>query len=138
MTVNFTLVESLTEVLPGVFLVPTVSKTPGTLELHELTLAIKTPDGLLLVDGCSHAGIEEILQAASSVDSHIHIIFGGLHLVTTPDEQIDKLVDNLKTKWKLEKIAPGHCTGEPAFHRLQKVFAENYLFAGVGTQIELP
>jgi 7,8-dihydropterin-6-yl-methyl-4-(beta-D-ribofuranosyl)aminobenzene 5'-phosphate synthase len=136
-TGNFVLVNQLTEVSPGIFLIPTVSQRPGTLELPELTLAIKRPNGLLLVDGCSHAGIEAILQAASSVDPRTEIVFGGLHLVTTPGEEIDVLVDNLKTKWKVERIAPGHCTGEPAFARLKKAYGDNYLYAGLGTKVEL-
>ena len=135
-TGNFVLVNQLMEVLPGVFLVRTVSQKKGTLELPELTLAIKRPNGLLLVDGCSHAGIEAILEAASGVDPRTEIVFGGLHLVTTTIEEIDVLVENLKTKWKVQRIAPGHCTGEPAFARLQKAYGENYLYAGLGTKIE--
>jgi 7,8-dihydropterin-6-yl-methyl-4-(beta-D-ribofuranosyl)aminobenzene 5'-phosphate synthase len=135
-TGNFVLVNQLMEVLPGVFLVRTVSQKTGTLELPELTLAIKRPNGLLLVDGCSHAGIEAILEAASGVDPRTEIVFGGLHLVTTTIEEIDVLVENLKTKWKVQRIAPGHCTGEPAFARLQKAYGENYLYAGLGTKIE--
>jgi 7,8-dihydropterin-6-yl-methyl-4-(beta-D-ribofuranosyl)aminobenzene 5'-phosphate synthase len=138
-TGNFVLVvNQLTEVSPGIFLVRTVSQKKGTLELPELTLAIKRPDGLLLVDGCSHAGIEAILEAASAVDPRTEIVFGGLHLVTTPVEEIDALVENLKTKWKVQRIAPGHCTGEPAFARLKKAYGENYLYAGLGTKVEIP
>jgi 7,8-dihydropterin-6-yl-methyl-4-(beta-D-ribofuranosyl)aminobenzene 5'-phosphate synthase len=136
-TGNFVLVNQLTEVSPGIFLVRTVSQKQGTLELPELTLAIKRPNGLLLVDGCSHAGIEAILQAASAVDPRTEVVFGGLHLVTTPVEEIDVLVENLKTKWKVERIAPGHCTGEPAFARLKKAYGEKYLYAGLGTKVEL-
>ncbi len=134
-TGNFVLVNKLTEVTPGIYLVFNVSQKKGTLELPELTLAIKGPKGIILVDGCSHSGIEEILAAASGIDTHFYLVFGGLHLVTTPPEEIDTLVGNLKTKWKLEKIAPGHCTGEPAFARLQKAYGENYLYAGLGTSI---
>jgi 7,8-dihydropterin-6-yl-methyl-4-(beta-D-ribofuranosyl)aminobenzene 5'-phosphate synthase len=134
---NFVLVSQLTEVSPGIFLVRTVSQKTGTLELPELTLAIKRPDGLLLVDGCSHAGIEAILAAANAVDSRTEIVFGGLHLVTTPLDEIDALVENLKTKWKVQRIAPGHCTGEPAFARLRKAYGENYLYAGLGTTVEV-
>ena len=135
-TGNFVLVNQLTEVLPGIFLVPTVSQKKGTMELPELTLAIKRPNGLLLVDGCSHAGIEAILEAASAVDPRMEIVFGGLHLVTTPVEEIDVLVQNLKTKCKVQRIAPGHCTGEPAFARLKKAYGDNYLYSGLGTKIE--
>jgi 7,8-dihydropterin-6-yl-methyl-4-(beta-D-ribofuranosyl)aminobenzene 5'-phosphate synthase len=136
-TGNFVLVNQLMEVVPGIFLVRTVSQKKGTLELPELTLAIKRPNGLLLVDGCSHAGIEAILEAASAVDPRTEIVFGGLHLVTTPVEEIDALVENLKTKWKVQRIAPGHCTGEPALARLKKAYGENYLYAGLGTKVEL-
>jgi 7,8-dihydropterin-6-yl-methyl-4-(beta-D-ribofuranosyl)aminobenzene 5'-phosphate synthase len=133
---NFVLVDRLTEVSPGIFLVRTVSQKKGTLELPELTLAIKRPNGLLLVDGCSHAGLEAILEAASTIDPRTEVVFGGLHLVTTPVEEIDALVENLKTKWKVQRIAPGHCTGEPAFARLKKAYGENYVYAGLGTKIE--
>jgi 7,8-dihydropterin-6-yl-methyl-4-(beta-D-ribofuranosyl)aminobenzene 5'-phosphate synthase len=135
---NFVLVDKLTEISPGVFLVFTISKTLGTLELRELSLALRGPEGLSVIVGCSHPGIEEILQAATAIDPHVHFLSGGLHLVSTPETEIDRLVDNLKNKWKLEKVAPGHCTGEPAFLRLQKAFGDDYLYAGAGTRLEIP
>jgi 7,8-dihydropterin-6-yl-methyl-4-(beta-D-ribofuranosyl)aminobenzene 5'-phosphate synthase len=135
---NLVLVDKLTEISPGIFLVFTISKNPGTLELRELSLALRGPEGLSIIVGCSHPGIEEILQAASSIDPRVHFLCGGLHLVSTPETEIDRLVDNLKNKWKLEKIAPGHCTGEPAFLHLQKAFGDDYLYAGAGTQLEIP
>ncbi len=106
---NFVLVDKQTEISPGIFLVFTISKTPGTLELRELSLVLRGPEGLSVIVGCSHPGIEEILQAASAIGPHVHFLCGGLHLVSTPETEIDRLVDNLKNKWKLEKVAPGHC-----------------------------
>jgi 7,8-dihydropterin-6-yl-methyl-4-(beta-D-ribofuranosyl)aminobenzene 5'-phosphate synthase len=135
---NFQLIDKLTEISPGIFVVFTISKTPGTLELRELSLVLRGPDGLSVIVGCSHPGIEEILQAASAIDPHFHFLCGGLHLVSTPETEIHRLVDNLKNKWKLEKVAPGHCTGEPAFLRLQKAFGDDYLYAGAGTRLEIP
>ena len=93
---------------------------------------------MMLVDGCSHASVEEILQAASAIDSQFYIIFGGLHLVTIPEDDIDFLVADLKNKWKPEKITPGDCTGEAEFLRLQKAYGENYLYAGVSTRSDVP
>jgi 7,8-dihydropterin-6-yl-methyl-4-(beta-D-ribofuranosyl)aminobenzene 5'-phosphate synthase len=135
---NFVLVDKLTEISPGIFLVFTISKTPGTLELRELSLVLRGPNGLSLVVGCSHPGIEEVLQASSAIDPRVHFLCGGLHLVSTPESEIDRLVDSLKNKWKIDKIAPGHCTGEQAFFRLQKAFGDDYLYAGAGTQLEIP
>lgn len=135
---NFVYVDSLTEVAPDIYLIPTVSETPGTLELRELSLAVKTPQGLILTTGCSHAGIEKILEAATAVDRHVHLVFGGLHLVTTPDAEIERIATALHEKWKIDLIAPGHCTGEPAFAALQETFGKQYLYAGLGTILKLP
>jgi 7,8-dihydropterin-6-yl-methyl-4-(beta-D-ribofuranosyl)aminobenzene 5'-phosphate synthase len=135
---NFVYVDRLTEVAPDTYLIPTISQTPGTLELRELSLAIKTPQGLILTTGCSHPGIEKILEASMAVDNHVHLIFGGLHLVTTPDPEVGRIATALHEKWKVDLIAPGHCTGEPAFAALKKTFGERYLYAGLGTILKLP
>jgi 7,8-dihydropterin-6-yl-methyl-4-(beta-D-ribofuranosyl)aminobenzene 5'-phosphate synthase len=64
------------------------------------------------------------------------MILGGLHLVATSDADIDRIVAALGDTYKVEYIAPGHCTGEPAFAALRKAFGDRYLYAGLGTTIE--
>lgn len=135
---NVVWVDSLTEVLPGAFIVATVSQTPGTLELRELSLALQTPEGLVLLVGCSHPGIETILSASRPVADRVHLILGGLHLVTTPDPEIERTAAALHDQWHVSRIAPGHCTGEPAFAVFHRIFGEAYIYAGLGTVIELP
>jgi 7,8-dihydropterin-6-yl-methyl-4-(beta-D-ribofuranosyl)aminobenzene 5'-phosphate synthase len=135
---NFIPVSSTTEVAPGIFLVPTISQVPGTLELREVSLAIRGPNGLIIVDGCSHAGVEKILDAATKIDPHVHILFGGLHLVQAPDPEIQRISTTLRDQWKLDFIAIGHCTGEPTFAALQKTFGDRYVYAGVGTVVNIP
>jgi 7,8-dihydropterin-6-yl-methyl-4-(beta-D-ribofuranosyl)aminobenzene 5'-phosphate synthase len=135
---NVTLVDSLTEVVPGAFIIATVSETPGTLELRELSLALQTSEGMVLLVGCSHPGIETILTASRPVADRVHLILGGLHLVTTPDTEIERITTSLHDQWHVRRIAPGHCTGEPAFAALQRTFGEAYVYAGLGTIIDLP
>jgi 7,8-dihydropterin-6-yl-methyl-4-(beta-D-ribofuranosyl)aminobenzene 5'-phosphate synthase len=135
---NFVWIDNLTEVAPGISVISTVSQTPGTLELRELSLAIKSPKGLILGVGCSHPGIEKILEASTAIDKHVHVIFGGLHLVTTPDPEIARLATVLHDQWKVDRMAPGHCTGEPAFAEFHKAFGDQYIYAGLGSVIELP
>jgi 7,8-dihydropterin-6-yl-methyl-4-(beta-D-ribofuranosyl)aminobenzene 5'-phosphate synthase len=135
---NFVWVDSPMEVAPGFFLIPSVSKVTGTLELRELTLAINTPLGLALVVGCSHPGVEEILSATSAVNPHVFMLLGGLHLVKTSDSDIESLAYALHDKWKIDRIAPGHCTGEPAFSKLKQVFGDSYLYAGLGSHVDIP
>lgn len=134
---HFELVENTMEIAPGIHLIALVSDKPGTLELLELSLAIETPNGLVLVVGCSHPGIENIVAAAASIDRHIHLVLGGLHLVTAKDADIDKVVKNMDDTWKVDYVAPGHCTGEPTFSALKKAFGDRYLYAGLGTRLKL-
>jgi 7,8-dihydropterin-6-yl-methyl-4-(beta-D-ribofuranosyl)aminobenzene 5'-phosphate synthase len=131
-------VDKTTEVTPGVYLIATVSEVPGTRELRELSLAIKTSMGLVLVVGCSHPGIERIVEAASAIDRRIYILFGGLHLPNASDEQVSRVGTALHDTFKVSRMAPGHCTGEPAFARFSRVWKDDYVFAGVGSVIELP
>jgi 7,8-dihydropterin-6-yl-methyl-4-(beta-D-ribofuranosyl)aminobenzene 5'-phosphate synthase len=135
---NFTWVDSLTEVAPGVAIISTISKTPGTLELRELSLAIRTPEGVVLLVGCSHPGIETIVDASRAWGDHVHEIFGGLHLVNSPDTAITRIATALHDRWRIDEIAPGHCTGEPAFAALKRLFRDRYVYAGLGTVTELP
>ncbi len=134
---NIDLVDKTIEVAPGLTLIALVSAAPGTKELKELSLAISTPDGIVLVVGCSHPGIEAIVAEAAKINPHIHLIAGGLHLVAAPDPDIEKVASSLKNNWKVDWIAPGHCTGEPAFAAIKQAFGERYLYAGLGTVIEL-
>jgi len=135
---NFASIDSKVELAPGIFVIPTVSKVTGTLELRELTLAIDTPLGQVLVVGCSHPGVEEILAAASAGSSHVFMLLGGLHLVKTPDAEIERLANALHDKWRIDRIAPGHCTGEPAFAKLKQVFGASYIYAGLGSNVDIP
>jgi 7,8-dihydropterin-6-yl-methyl-4-(beta-D-ribofuranosyl)aminobenzene 5'-phosphate synthase len=134
---NFQLVDKTVEIAPDIHLISLVSDKPGTLELHELSLAINTPDGLVLVVGCSHPGIDKIVEAASTINPRIHLIAGGLHLVVASDPDIEKIVTALRDSFKVQYVAPGHCTGEPAFTALRKAFGDRYLYAGLGTTLAL-
>jgi 7,8-dihydropterin-6-yl-methyl-4-(beta-D-ribofuranosyl)aminobenzene 5'-phosphate synthase len=135
---NFQLIDKNIEIAPGVYLIALVSGTPGTLELHELSLAIRTPDGLVLVVGCSHPGVERIVQEASAIDPHINLLLGGLHQIQAPDPEVERIARVLHDQYKLGRIAPGHCTGEPEFAALKKTFGDHFLYAGVGSVVDLP
>jgi len=134
---NIELVDKSTEVAPGITLIAQVSDSPGTKELKELSLAINGPDGMVLVVGCSHPGIQNIVAEAAKINPHIHVIVGGLHLLTAPDPAIATVVTALHDTYKADWVAPGHCTGEPTFAALKQAFGDHYLYAGVGTVLTL-
>jgi len=134
---NIQLIDKTTELVPGITLIALASDAPGTKELKELSLAINTPDGIVLVVGCSHPGIESIVAEAAKINPHIHFIAGGFHLVVAQDPAIEKVATTLHDTYKVDYIAPGHCTGEPTFAALQRTFGDHYLYAGLGTILDL-
>lgn len=134
---NFELIDKTTEISPGITLIALVSDKPGTLELKELSLAIDTPEGVVLVVGCSHTGIDRIVEAAIAINKRIHLIAGGMHLAAAPDSEIERLVATLHDVYRVEWVAPGHCTGEPAFAALLRTFGEHDLYAGLGSTVGL-
>ena len=82
--------------------------------------------------------IRRIVAAASSGGNSVRAVFGGLHLVAAPDSVLGPLVNRLHDSWRIAQMAPGHCTGEPAFAALQRAYGRDYLYAGLGEQITLP
>src|SRR5438132_9953088 len=68
---NIELVDKTTEIAPGITLIALVSDAPGTKELKELSLAVNTADGIVLVVGCAHPGVEKIVEAATAINPKI-------------------------------------------------------------------
>ncbi|HJR15297.1 MAG TPA: hypothetical protein VJ808_00465, partial [Gemmatimonadales bacterium] len=125
------------EVAPGVHLIALVSENVGTKELRELSLAIETADGMIVMAGCSHPGIEKIVESATAVDPRVHMVLGGFHLPSAPDQEVARISAALHDRYKVARIAPGHCTGEPAFYRFKNTWKDRYTYAGVGSVIDL-
>lgn len=131
-------VDTAVQPVPGVRIVSTTSTSPGTLELHELSLVLTTPQGLVVVVGCSHPGIDTILRAATPAGEHVHDIVGGLHWVAVPDTGVRRMAVELRDRWHLDQVSPGHCTGEPGFAELRRVFGTRYRYAGLGSRLTGP
>jgi 7,8-dihydropterin-6-yl-methyl-4-(beta-D-ribofuranosyl)aminobenzene 5'-phosphate synthase len=124
-------------IAPGIHLLALVSDKPGTLELRVLSLALNTPEGIVIVVGCSHPGIDKIVETATAINPRIHSIAGGFHVVVSQDPDIAKIVSTLHDTFKVAYVAPGHCTGEPTFTALKNIFSSRYLYAGLGTTFAL-
>jgi 7,8-dihydropterin-6-yl-methyl-4-(beta-D-ribofuranosyl)aminobenzene 5'-phosphate synthase len=135
---NFEIVRQTTEIFPGFFVLTTVSEKPGTRDMNEVSLAIKTPQGLAVVVGCSHPGVEKILANAASIDRELYTVTGGFHLVMTPAQEVQQVAATLFDKLKIKRVAPGHCTSELGFKVLMEQFKDHFDQAGLGQMIALP
>jgi 7,8-dihydropterin-6-yl-methyl-4-(beta-D-ribofuranosyl)aminobenzene 5'-phosphate synthase len=135
---NFTWVTKTTEIAPGFHLILLNGTWGVDLEVKEIALAIDTPDGIVLIVGCSHPTIEKIVEAAKSTTNRpIHLVLGGTHLLPANDDQIRTIAASLRDNFNVRFIAPAHCTGEPAFAILKESFGDRYIYAGLGTTVLL-
>ena len=126
---NFSWVSKSEEIAPGLHLILLNGKWGVDLEVKEISLAIDTPDGVVLIVGCSHPTIEAIVEAPKAVTGKpIHLILGGLHLLPAKDDQIKLIARSLHDTWKVDFIAPSHCTGEPAFAVLKEALRQTNMF----------
>jgi 7,8-dihydropterin-6-yl-methyl-4-(beta-D-ribofuranosyl)aminobenzene 5'-phosphate synthase len=135
---SFQRVAQTTELFPGFFLVPTKSEKPGTVDMNELSLAIRTPKGLAVIVGCSHPGVEKILAEAARIDPKLYLVTGGFHLVLTPEAEIRRVAEVLHDGLRVERVAPGHCTSEVGFSVFMEKFGDHFDAAGLGSVTALP
>jgi 7,8-dihydropterin-6-yl-methyl-4-(beta-D-ribofuranosyl)aminobenzene 5'-phosphate synthase len=135
---HFVQISDAKEALPGIVLFSTRSETAGTREMNEISLLLKTAKGGVLFVGCSHPGVEKILEAAVKIEPRIYSVLGGFHLVDVSDAQVTEMVMRFRDKWRIERMAAGHCTGQFAFAELVRIYGPNFDHAGVGATIALP
>jgi 7,8-dihydropterin-6-yl-methyl-4-(beta-D-ribofuranosyl)aminobenzene 5'-phosphate synthase len=101
----------------------------------EQGLVVKTKTGGVLITGCGHPGVVEMVTVArNELGIEIHTVIGGLHLMRTPGEKIEQISDALK-KMGVKQICPTHCTGDKSIALLKEAFGEGYISGGTGKEI---
>jgi 7,8-dihydropterin-6-yl-methyl-4-(beta-D-ribofuranosyl)aminobenzene 5'-phosphate synthase len=84
----------------------------------EVLLAIDSPQGLVVLLGCSHPGIKNMLDAVTGlIKRPIYAVLGGTHLVEASDSSLEISMAYLQNL-KLKLIGVSHCTGQSAMERL--------------------
>jgi 7,8-dihydropterin-6-yl-methyl-4-(beta-D-ribofuranosyl)aminobenzene 5'-phosphate synthase len=95
--------------------------------------------GLVIVSGCSHAGIINTLLHAGNItgEEKIHGIMGGFHLSGSAYEPtLEPTITELK-KVNPEVLVPMHCTGWKAMTLLARTFPSSMILNSVGSTITL-
>lgn len=88
--------------------------------------------------GCTHPGVEKILERAASIDALLHTVAGGFHLVLAPQEEVERTACDLRDTLKFERVAPGHCTSELGFAAYLDRFKPDFDRAGLVAASTLP
>lgn len=102
--------------------------------LDDMSLVIKTQEGLVVVSGCSHAGIVSTVKYAMKItgEDRVRAVVGGFHLIEATKERITKTVEELK-KLGVKEVYTGHCTGLKAEAEFLRAYGEKFhrLHAGI-------
>ncbi len=106
--------------------------------LDDLSLVVKTKNGLVVVLGCAHAGMINILTHIRNnlPDLPLDTVFGGTHLGFAGMEQLDKTIQALED-FDVKHLGAAHCTGIVGAAKIKAILKERAFFAPVGTVIEL-
>jgi 7,8-dihydropterin-6-yl-methyl-4-(beta-D-ribofuranosyl)aminobenzene 5'-phosphate synthase len=101
----------------------------------EQSLLLQTPKGLIVITGCAHPGIVEIVQKAKELFSNnILFVMGGAHLGETPEPEIEQIIVNFQ-KLGVQYLGLNHCTGDLARKLFEKVYRQNFIPVGLGRVI---
>lgn len=103
----------------------------------EIALGIITEKGLVIVVGCSHVGIVNILKTISErVNLPIYAVIGGTHLVEADETRIQKTIDAFK-EMNIQLIAVSHCTGDKGIQQISREMKQEFLYNNTGSIIEI-
>jgi 7,8-dihydropterin-6-yl-methyl-4-(beta-D-ribofuranosyl)aminobenzene 5'-phosphate synthase len=118
---------------PGVC---TTGELGGTIK--EQSLVLQTRKGLVVITGCAHPGIVEIVDfARSHFKEKVYLLIGGFHLIGKSQNEIKEIAEQLD-KLNIDRIAPCHCSGDTAREVFRDYYGENYIECGTGLVLDIP
>lgn len=139
--------EQFKKQMIGFGLVPLLVKGPAKIcnnlftsgefayQIPEQALVMDTKQGLVVITGCSHPGIIEMLkQIKSAFNKNIYMVFGGFHLLEKSDKEMNEIISEMKALGIL-KCGATHCTGDKQIKMFKDAFGGNYFELGVGNAI---
>ncbi|NPV09030.1 MAG: MBL fold metallo-hydrolase [Anaerolineae bacterium] len=143
-----------TEVVPGVWTTGEIRQRPypeGRGKLHvvkvgdsfapdpyrdDLSLVLKVRDGVVVLLGCAHAGVLNILEAVRErLDVPLVAVIGGTHLAGVPQEHLRELSQRLQA-WGSPQLYLNHCTGADSLFHLRYLMPDLVRPFGAGSQVE--
>jgi 7,8-dihydropterin-6-yl-methyl-4-(beta-D-ribofuranosyl)aminobenzene 5'-phosphate synthase len=98
----------------------------------EQALVLKTSKGLVVVTGCAHPGVAEMVRQAKEVGGdEVYLVLGGFHLGQTSKAEIGQIIATFR-QLGVQKVAPCHCTGDKAIGYFREAYEKDFIECGVG------
>jgi len=106
-------------------------------EIGEQSLVIDMGEGLIVLTGCAHPGIDRIAaRAREMLNKEVLLLMGGFHLSHSDRDVVDGVIEALKGLG-VRALCPTHCTGELAREMFAESFGEACLEGGAGRIVGL-
>jgi 7,8-dihydropterin-6-yl-methyl-4-(beta-D-ribofuranosyl)aminobenzene 5'-phosphate synthase len=103
--------------------------------IPEQALVLNTPKGLVVMTGCCHPGIVEMLKKIrSDFNKNIYMVFGGFHLLDKSEKEMNVIISEIKNIGVV-KCGATHCTGDSQIKMFKEAFGDNYIELGVGNSL---
>lgn len=104
--------------------------------VREQSLVIETEKGLVVITGCAHPGIIEIVEKAKELfDDDVLLVMGGFHLGGVNVGRLESIVSGFQ-ELGVACVGPCHCSGDEARRLFQQAYGDEYIDVGVGTVID--
>ncbi len=104
---------------------------------NEQALILDTSQGLVIITGCAHPGIVEMVKRAKEVvKKQIYLVFGGFHLGGKSEAEVKEIIRQFK-ELGVRKVGATHCTGDSAIGLFKQAYGENFVPMGVGRIIQI-
>lgn len=104
----------------------------------EIALAVQTKRGIVVVAGCSHCGVVNLVRTVvATLDKKIYAVVGGAHLTEASKDRVEQTAKELK-EMGIKRCWLNHCTGQPAAEQLAWEFGCQYQPFHTGDVIEIP
>jgi len=133
-------VKTTTQLFDGITISEPLSfeKADGLDDTWEQCLSVDTPEGLVVIVGCSHPGILPMLeQVKQQTGRPLYFVIGGFHLMGHRPSDVRRVATAMQALG-VAHVSATHCTGSLAAHVFHTVFGDGYVDTGVGSVVSVP
>lgn len=105
--------------------------------IKEQALVLKTAAGLVVITGCAHPGVVNMVaRAQAALGGEVRLVMGGFHQRGMKADVILEVIARLKAQG-VRQVGPGHCSGDLSRRLFREAYGEDFIEIGVGRVLRL-